>query len=133
MPGLKLVAHFCDGRVLKGATNNFDEAAAKILLTPADPPGAKPVEVELQQLKALFFVKDFAGNRSYKYEQAFRTGQPYAGKRMEVTFNDGETLVGSSPNYIRSLPGFFLFPADTNGNIVKLFAINKNVKSVRWL
>ncbi len=59
----KTVAHFQDGRVLKGVTTDFLPTKPSFHLELADaPPGTKPVEVWVAQLKAIFFVKNLAGS-----------------------------------------------------------------------
>ena len=51
----------------------------------------------MKDLKAVFFVRDFNGNRGYQESQAVE-GQRH-GRRLEVTFRDGEKLVGTSEAY----------------------------------
>ena len=133
MPSHKIVAHFTDGRVLKGTTTNFNDLAPNFLLTPHGAASPQPVVVEMGLLKALFFVRDFGGNPEHQDDKSFHTGQPYAGRRIEVVFKDGEVLVGSAPTYSPEMPGFFVFPADTGSNTLKVFALAGSVKSARWL
>lgn len=54
-----------------------------------------------------------------------------AGRIIEVTFFDGETLVGTSLTYDASRPGFFLFPADPQSNNVRVFVVRAATTSVR--
>jgi len=58
-----VVAHHVDGRVTKGQTDDFSPARPTFTLIPLD--GAdnrEPIIVRVQDLKAVFFVKDFAGD-----------------------------------------------------------------------
>jgi len=43
-------------------------------------------------------------------------GEHPQGKQVEVTFADGEIMVGSTLGYDPNRPGFFVFPADPNCN-----------------
>jgi hypothetical protein len=133
MAGHKIVVHFADGRVLKGTTANFTDTAPNFLLAPHGGAGAQPAVVEMSLLKAMFFVRDFFGNPDHKDSKSFQSGQPYAGRRIEVTFRDGEILVGSAPTYSPDMQGFFVFPADPRSNTLKVFALTRAIKSVRWL
>jgi len=87
----------------------------------------------LKELKALFFVKDFAGNPQYDERKKYLEGEKPTGRRVEVTFKDGETLVGSTLGYDPSRPGFFLFPADPKSNNIRVFAVSPFVKNVRYV
>ena len=59
----QIAAHFQDGHVVKGHTNDFLPAKDSFHLEPMDgPAGGKPVEVRVAELKALFFVKNFTGD-----------------------------------------------------------------------
>jgi hypothetical protein len=133
MPGHKIVARFTDGRVLKGTTTNFNDAAPNFLLTPYDVADSRPTVVEMSLLKALYFVRSFAGDPERTDNKSFTPGQPYAGRRIKVVFKDGETLVGSAPTYSPEMPGFFVFPADPASNTLKVFALAGSVANVQWL
>ena len=55
-----IVARFQDGRVLKGFTSDFLPAKDHFHISLQDqPPGAKPLDVRVADLKGLFFVKTF--------------------------------------------------------------------------
>jgi hypothetical protein len=127
----KIVARYADGRVLKGFTRDFSPDASRfhLLTAPLEPRG-EPVEVEIADLKAVFFVRDFAGNPAYRERKAFgRERTP--GRRLAVVFEDGETLVGSTMGYDPRRPGFFLFPADGGSNNLRVFAVATAVRQVR--
>ena len=134
MPANKIVARYNDGRVLKGFTTSFSPNAPHFFLTPAeDGPAAKPVTVEMARLKAVFFVRDFAGNPGRRDRQHFVSNQAYQGCEIQVEFNDGEVMVGSTPGYGPEMPGFFIFPADTDSNTLKVFAVASSVRKVELL
>jgi hypothetical protein len=101
-------------------------------LSSNDEPGPS-TEVRIEQLKAVFFVKDFAGNREYDERNDFDGSSPVAGKKMEITFYDGEKLTGVTEMYMPNRKGFFLFPADKKSNTEKVFVVNKAVREIRFL
>ena len=86
--------------------------------------------VRIDELKALFFVKDFAGNPAHKDAPG-----PFQlpGKHIEVTFSDGEKLFGSSVTYNPKNLGFFMQPADPAGNNERIFIVNSNAKQAKVL
>lgn len=129
----KVVAHFQDGRVLKGFTSDFLPAKERFHLTPQDAaPGSRPVEVRLADLKALFFVKDFAGDPQHKDEAD--ASQPVAGgRKIRVTFKDGEVLLGSTQGYQPGRPGFFVIPLDLKSNNERVYVVSAATQEVSFI
>ncbi len=81
----KIVAHFQDGRLLKGTTRDFVPNKELFHLEPVDaPPGTKPVEVLTSDLKAVFFVKDFTGHSEHKDRQGFDPAQRPMGRKIRA-------------------------------------------------
>lgn len=121
-PAAKVVARYRDGRVLKGHTQSFDPTRPDFRLQPlgTDETDAATL-VSVAELKAVFFVRDFEGNREYNEAKAYEK-RP-AGRIVEVTFFDGERLVGTSLTYDATRPGFFLFPADPRSNNERVFVV----------
>jgi len=79
----KIVAHFQTDRVMKGVTADFLPTKDVFHLMPVDSaPGAKPAQVKVSDLKALFFVKDFDGNRNRQRSQEFT--RPPVGRKIRV-------------------------------------------------
>ncbi len=127
----KLVVACLDGRRLKGFVFNFSPLRETFRLFPeANSPPEAGVEVELAQLKALFFVKDFAGNAQYKEHYEIDGGR---GRKLEVTFKDGEKIIGTTEAWTPQKLGFFLFPADPGTNNLRIFVVNRNVARVQSL
>lgn len=130
----KIVVRFQDGRILKGQTGDFLPTKPAFHLTPADAaPGAKPIEVHIAEVKAIFFVKDFAGNRERKKVQEFPAGKPVVGRKIRVVFQDGETLVGTTQGYDPTRPGFFVIPADPASNNDRCFVVTRATKQVSFV
>lgn len=125
----KVVARYLDGHVLKGSTRNFDPNRPAFTITSVEAaPGEEDAAVRLDQLKAVFFVKSFAGQASYSERKEFV--DPAAGRRLSVRFKDGEILVGTSLSYDASRTGFFLFPVDKDSNNDKIFVLAAAVAEV---
>ena len=129
-----IVARFQDGRVLKGFTSDFLPAKDHFHISLQDqPPGAKPLDVRVADLKGLFFVKTFQGDPSHD-----RVNDPAlvtfgAGRRIRVVFKDGETLVGTTQGYDKSRPGFFVVPADPATNNERCFIVAAATSEVSFL
>jgi len=126
----KVVVRYLDGRLLRGHTSTFHPSKPLLHLSP-DPQSKETVPVPVAQLKALFFVREFAGDPTHVDEQAF--GGASTGRRVEVTFHDGEVLVGTTLGYRGAGTGFFVFPADDRSNNLRIFVTPAGVRSVRFL
>ena len=133
MEPLKVVARYIDGRIIKGLSQDFFPNKDRFHVYSADKPSGEAVEVFLKELKAVFFVRDFAGNAQYNERKEYIQGDKPSGRKIELTFKDGEVLVGTTLGYDPARPGFFLFPADPNSNNVRVFAVITAVKKVRYL
>jgi len=130
----KIVARFRDGKTLKGTSQNF--FPNKPLFHVNRQGGTGPgdvVEVNVEDLKAIFFVKDFLGNAKHVERKKPAPGDRPQGRLMEVTFKDGEVIVGTTTGYDPKRPGFFLFPIDPTANNVRVYVVASAVRSARFL
>ncbi len=125
----RVVARFADGRVLKGTTQDFSVSRDSFHVIPPD--AGAPIRVTIPALKAVFFVKDHTGDKDYNEKKAFEKLVP--GRKLQVTFRDGEVLVGSSTAYDAARPGFFMTPADPKSNNDRIFVVMKAVRSVAFI
>lgn len=134
MEPVKIVVRYADGRVIKGYTQDFFPNKSLFhLYSAAAKPMGEGIEVLLKDLKAVFFVRDFEGTPSYNEIKNFNEGQRPPGRKVEVTFMDGETLVGSIMGYDHHRPGFFLFPADPQSNNLRVFVVSAAVSKFCYL
>jgi hypothetical protein len=134
MEPVKIVVRYLDGRLLKGYSQNFFPNKPSFHISPLDPDKSKdPAEVYVNQLKAVFFVRDFLGNKDYVEKKTFPEGVKPQGRVIEVTCRDGEVLVGTTTGYDPKRSGFFLFPADPQVNNVKIYIVSGAVVKVRFL
>ena len=92
------------------------------------PEGTVPVAIE--ELKAIFFVHCFTGNREYR-EQKLRVPEGTIGRRYLLTFTDGETMRGTALGVNLSRYGFLLFPSDPGSNNKRIYVVHSAVKELR--
>ncbi len=133
MEPVKVVARYVNGKRVKGFSQDFFPNKDRFRVYPAAKPSGEATEVLVKELKAVFFVQDFVGNSLYHERKKYLEGEKPSGRKVEVTFMDGEVLVGTTLGYDPSRPGFFLFPADPKGNNIRVFAVTTAVKKVRYL
>ncbi len=121
----KVVTRFRDGRLLKGKTNDF---APKNKHFHLETPNGERVTVQMDKLKAVFFVKDCNGNENHQDE--YNNVVPGGGMKIKATFFDGEVIIGYSLSYFSNPYGFFMTPADLKGNNERIFVIKSSVDVV---
>jgi hypothetical protein len=126
----RAVVAFLDGRRLKGYLFNFSALKESFRLFPNEPARQQSgSDIFMKDLKAIFFVKDFAGKPDYN-ETPSGDG-PKHGRKVVVTFKDGEQLSGATEAYNSQKLGFFMFPLGENSNNLRVFVINRNVRQVK--
>jgi hypothetical protein len=125
----KVVARYKNGAVIKGTTADFAPNRATFTVS-QEPPAAGPVEVRIEDLKAVFFVHSFRGNREYR-EEKLRAPEGKLGRRYLLTFTDGETMRGTALGVNLSRNGFLLFPSDPGSNNKRIFVMHSAVKELR--
>jgi hypothetical protein len=134
MEPTKIIVRFADGQIIKGYTQNFSPNKPTFHLRPAEPKVSDEIiEVLVQELKAVFFVRDFSGDPNYKEQKKFDEGVKPSGRVVEVTFKDGEQIIGSTLSYDPRRPGFFIFPGDLSWNNLKIFVVSQATKRVRYI
>jgi hypothetical protein len=125
----KLVVHFTDGRLVKGHSRNFYPNKETFVVD--DVESGESVEVQMDQLKAVFFVKTFEGQDGYESRPEIeRAG---FGKRIQVRFKDGETIVGYTSGYFAGRKVFFVFPADPEDNNDRILVVGEATDEVSFI
>lgn len=127
--GQKVIARFLDGRIVRGYTNDFHASKPHLHLT-ADA-ASDAHFVPIAQLKALFFVREFEGNSQRVDRQEF--DQKAYGRKVEVTFSDGEILLGTTMGFKSPQHPFFVQPADGTSNNLRVFVTPAAARQVRFL
>jgi hypothetical protein len=130
----KIVVRYQDGRIVKGMTGDFFPNKDSFHLSPVNaPPGTKPVNVSIPELKAVFFVKTFEGNPEYNDQKEVEADKTVVGRKIRVVFKDGEVLVGTTHGYQPGRPAFFINPADSRSNNERFFIISAATKEVSFV
>lgn len=130
----KVVARFADGRILKGMTGDFTPGKEMFhIIAPDAPAGSKPAVVQTKDLKALFFVKDLAGNPKREERKEFDPSQPLAGRKIRILFKDGEVMLGTTHGYQPGRPGFFMVPADPESNTERCYVVSGSTKEIAFI
>jgi hypothetical protein len=114
--------------MMKGTTSDF--FPNKNAFHVVDHTTGDTKEVQVSQLKAVFFVKTYEGNKDSNSQNAERNG---LGHKIMVTFKDGEMILGYANSYSNAAIGFFVFPSDPDDNNDRIFVVNAATKDVRFL
>lgn len=125
---LHVVARYVDGRVCKGTTRDFAPNRTEFHVDPEGDNGS-PVKIAFAALKAVFFVKTLVGSK-YHVEKKNLANSQGQGRRVVVTFKDGETVAGFTVGYTPERPGFFVIPVDPASNNLRVFIVNAAVARV---
>jgi small nuclear ribonucleoprotein (snRNP)-like protein len=140
--GDKVVMRLLSGRTLKGTLTDFSPTSPRVKLDLSDKKDR--MEVSLNEVKAIFFVKTFTGNKDYHEKRKFGLA-PGKGRRIMVRFKDGEILLGLSdaviPKEGGSLAalaegeekGIVLYPADPDSNNMEVFVVLSSLIDIRYL
>ena len=124
----KVVLTFKDGKILKGLTNNFFPNKNTFHLSTED---GQITEINREDLKAIFFVKDYSGNKARK--DMYDDHIPGAGRKIQVMFKDNEVITGFCQGYSSERPGFFIVPAAKEGNNERIFIVSSATATVKFL
>jgi len=127
----KIVVSMRGGAVHKGVTHDFSPKQDAFHVLPAEG-GGLPIRVDMNDMKAMFWVKDYLGNREFVARRDFDTGRAAEGRRAILTFADGETIWGTVTDDDPSVPGFFFVPSDERDNNMKIFVVRNSLKELRW-
>jgi len=126
----KVVARLLDGSVIKGASADFFPNRSSFHVHEAGAGAA--AEVLCERLKAVFFVKDLAGNSQRQDAQGFPASPAAlaAGKKIAVRFKDGELICGYTLAYTPDRSGFFMTPSDPASNNIRIYVLTHATKQV---
>lgn len=125
-PDNRVIARFLDGSLVRGTT--FDFAPTKTSFHVDD--GRETRVIDIGDLKALFFVRDFEGDAAYHEKKGFFSPH-FHGKKVMVEFLDGEVLFGYTLSYTSRGLGFFVFPGDPESNNEKVFIVHGATRRIK--
>ena len=124
-----VVVRFMDGRILKGTTRDFAPNKPNFHLFPWGEEGDKALDIIVGALKAIFFVKNYEGDKGHVLDNSFASAKGQ-GRKIIVTFKDGEVVAGFTMGYNPKNQGFFLIPADPDCNNSRAYVVNLAVSKV---
>jgi hypothetical protein len=138
----RVVALLADGTRIKGFSRVFNPLEPTFHLKLASPDGetGERMEIAFADTLAAFFVRDFAFDRTRRYEPEddltpMARPPSVGGRALKVETTWGETLLGLTYDYRKDQPGFFLFPTDPLSralNLERAYLLNRAVVQVEF-
>jgi hypothetical protein len=124
----KVVVRFKDGSIMKGKTRDFFPNKASFHLETLN---GETKTIDVEQLKAFFWVKDFEGNKSY--DEDYKDEIAGTGRKIIVKFSDGESIIGYTLGYSPDRQGFFMTPADSKSNNQRIFVVKSASEKIEFI
>ncbi len=125
----KVVVHMKDGGIYKGVTQDFDENRDRFYLLPAEG-GGVPVRIVLENMKAMFYVRDYIGNRNFVPPKSHLDAME-SSRKVVLVFQDGEELWGTRTDLSEEGSGFFFYPTDKEDNNIRIFVVRSSLREMR--
>jgi hypothetical protein len=125
----KVVAHYEDGRIIKGIGMDIDPARPVCHVRQEQ---GSATEVKLRELKALFFVRSLEGDpsRTERNTPDFQDSRTRGSSVVALRFRDGEEIVGITLRYPPIRPFFFVVPVDAESNNTRILVNRAAVVSM---
>ena len=126
----KVIVRLMAGSIVRGTTDDFFPGRASFHLHSIG--GGPVLDLQCKQLKAVFFVRDFAGDPNRTDPRGFPPGpaDPNLGKKVAVIFKDGELLCGYTLTYSPDKNGFFLTPAYPSTNNIRVYVLTHATREI---
>jgi len=130
----KIVVKYKDGKILKGWSTDFKPKKDIFNLHHEGEDGNIISEIEISSLKAIFFVKDFAGDKNYQKVRTFEGQNKVipSERKIIVIFKDGENFYGTTHSYNPERKGFFAYPIDPKDNNERVFVVAPAIDNVKF-
>lgn len=98
-------------------------------------PQGLDLPLDMEQLKGVFFVRDFEGDKNYLENKNLISDPERKGLRARIRFEDNETLEGVVENSLEPLTakGFFFWPADPEANNEMIYVVKSALIGFRVL
>lgn len=127
----RVVVRFLDGSALKGYGDNFLPGESELLVQEVET--AAIHKVDLEAVKAIYFVKEFMTDSQMSHQRAPQIlYQAVPGRRLALDFADGETMDGVATLQAAPTRGFFLTPLNPNSNNIQIYVNPKALKRFRF-
>jgi hypothetical protein len=124
----KVVVRFKDGSIMKGKTNDFFPNKTSFHLETLN---GETKTIDVEQLKAFFWVKDYEGNKTY--DEDYEDEIAGTGRKIIVKFSDGESIIGYTLGYSPDRQGFFMTPADLKSNNQRIFVVKSASEKIEFI
>lgn len=126
-----VVVRYLDGRTVKGTTRDY--APGRAVFHVETSANERATEVQVKQLKAVFFVKSLAGDAARPSVRGFVQGpnESKLGRKIAVLFTDGELLCGYTQAYSPGREAFTVFPSDVNDNNQRIVVIASATREIQ--
>jgi hypothetical protein len=120
----KVILRLLNGEVLKGYIEGTPDLLTADQLT-IESLTEERIEISKKDVKALFFVRKFSGNKEYSEVKFFESQPKIDGLWVRLHFMDSESIEGIVANTIKFLveDGFYLKPPDPNSNNRLMFVV----------
>lgn len=109
----------------KGLVKGYVNPAASLGPTGIEvlEPEGRLVNIPLEEIKGIYYVRDFEGNRQRPERKVFHSRPRLGGLWIRMTFKDNEVLEGLLANNLLELEqhGFLITPPDLYSNNLKIF------------
>lgn len=128
----KVVVRTCDGKVYPGFSRKEDVGDDKVKIITRD---GKEKFFATDELKGLFFVKDFKGDPEYDPVKFLNRNSVKASVWVHVEFEDGEVIEGMVRDHMSLLfsSGFYLWPSDEDNNNGLIYIVKKAIRDFEIL
>jgi hypothetical protein len=124
----KLVVHYLDGRLTRGWSPDLVPNKPSFHVT--DWQTNETTQVQLAELKGVFYVKEYTGMTARRHRRYDLT-RAGLGRRVRVQFTDGEVIEGYTNGYSRDRLAFYLFPPDPEDNTERILVVTQATADVK--
>ena len=130
---LKLVAHFKDGRVLKGTTTHLNVSSEGFTMQVLRGEMKDDrIFVPFSKLKSVYHVRDFEGSPDADRPNGKRMDSSALGDRIVIRYRDGEHLEGFLAGKFRPANRrFSVVPAHEAGNNISILVERSAVEDIQ--
>jgi len=132
----KVVIKYKDSKIIKGWIESFRPTKDYVSIHPLyEYSEERQLNIKFDELKAVFFVKDFVGNKNYQKIRTFDVPKKItpSQRKIIVDFEDGEKLYGTSINFNKYTKGFFIYPIDEKDNNIRIFVLHSSVRKIHLM
>jgi len=127
----KVIIRKLNGEIVKGFVEpSMDPASPKENSVTISSLTEEVIHVPKSEIKALFFVRKFSGNKEYSEVKFFESQPRIDGLWVRLYFFDNEAIEGIVANSMNFLmeDGFYLKPPDPNSNNRLMYVVKSALK-----